>query len=104
MLIKDLFKEIKYPIELYDKNKNLIYYEGANGYWFKAEYDEDKNEIYYENCRGTWIKRKYSNNCLMCVDSSDGYHYDYINNELINACHEIKLTKQIIMESLNDKR
>ena len=35
-----------------DKNDNLIYYEGSDGYWSKSEYDSQGNEIYYEDSKG----------------------------------------------------
>ena len=39
-------------LEIKDKNDNLIYYEGSDGYWSKSEYDSQGNEIYYEDSKG----------------------------------------------------
>ncbi|MBC8147228.1 MAG: hypothetical protein H8E98_04515 [Bacteroidetes bacterium] len=73
MKIKELFREVKFPIYLYDKNGNKIYFEDSNGYWAKQEYDSNGNEIYYENVSRYWIKRKYdSNGNQIYVEDSNG--------------------------------
>ncbi|MBC8147222.1 MAG: hypothetical protein H8E98_04480 [Bacteroidetes bacterium] len=55
MKIKELFREVKFPIYLYDKNGNQIYFENSDGYWEKREYDSNGNKIYYENSNGSII-------------------------------------------------
>jgi len=52
MKIKKLFREVNYPIYLYDENGNEIYCEDSNGFWEKCEYDSNGNEIYFENSDG----------------------------------------------------
>ncbi|MBC8147049.1 MAG: hypothetical protein H8E98_03590 [Bacteroidetes bacterium] len=53
MKIKELFREVKFPIYLYDKNGNQIYFENSDGYWEKREYDSNGNKIYFENSNGS---------------------------------------------------
>lgn len=62
MEIKELFREIKYPIGLFDKNGNQIYYLTEDGYWWKREFDSNGNVIYYENSLGEYSKSEYDNN------------------------------------------
>ena len=57
--IKGLFREVKYPIDLYDSNGNMIYWQDITGYWQKSEYDEQGNEIYFENSNGFWCQSEY---------------------------------------------
>jgi hypothetical protein len=78
MEIKDLFREVKYPIQLFDKNGKEIYWECSEGRWFKKEYDEKGNHIYTENSNGYWCKLKYdkNNKCVYCEDSYQGVTFD----------------------------
>ena len=99
MQVKDLFREVKYPIELYNKNGNEIYYENSKGYWFKKEYNEngvciycedstkyrckygyDKkdNIIYKLDSKGHWFKKEYDENgrCVYFEDSISGIVLD----------------------------
>ena len=62
MNIKDLFRKITYPIEIYDKNSNQLYYENSYGDWAKREYDKNDNTIYYEDSTGFWGKSEYDKN------------------------------------------
>jgi len=87
-------KKSEYPIQLFDSNNNLIYYENligywekqefdsnsnkiyyetSNGYWYKTEFDSNNNQIYYENSYGEWSKSKYdSNSNVIYYENSDG--------------------------------
>jgi len=60
MKIKDLFREVEHPIELFNKNGNRIYYENSNRVWEKFEYDSNGKEIYSENSNGYWEKYEYN--------------------------------------------
>jgi hypothetical protein len=59
MEVRNLFRKIKYPIELYDKNGNLIYHENSSGFWTKREYDKNGNQIYMINSMGLWAKNEF---------------------------------------------
>jgi len=37
MKIKELFREVKYPIELFDKNGNQVYFGDSTGFWFELQ-------------------------------------------------------------------
>jgi hypothetical protein len=99
MEIKALFREVKYPIELFDKNGRLIYnqfsinrwikwefdengkqiyLENSKGYWSKSEYDVRGDEIYYEDSNCYWVKREYveKGNLIYLEDSSYGIRLD----------------------------
>ena len=77
MEIKNLFRNIEYPIRLYDKNSNEIYYENSDGYWVKKEYDENNNRIYYKDSNSFWRKREYDQNSKeIYYESSTGYIED----------------------------
>jgi len=58
MKIKNLFRNLNYPIELFDRNGNQIYYEDSNGYWLKQKYDQNGKIIYYENSNGKIIDNR----------------------------------------------
>ena len=49
--IKDL------PFEIKDKNGNLTYFEGSNGYWEKRDYDERGKVICCKNSNGVIMER-----------------------------------------------
>ena len=78
--IAELFREVEYPIELYNKQGkpiyyendrgdwhkyeydtqgNLTYWEASNGYWSQYEYDDQGKEAYYENNNGCWYRTEY---------------------------------------------
>ena len=93
MEIKDLFRNIEYPIRLYDKNNNEIYYEDSDGYWEKSEYNENNNEIYYEDSDGDWEKREYDKNSnLIYYEDSSGYIVD----------NRPKETKELTAKEISD--
>ena len=58
--ILELFREVKYPIELFNKQGKPIYYENDSGDWYKYEYDTQGNETYYEDRGGDWEKTEYN--------------------------------------------
>ena len=63
--------------ELYDKNKNMIYFENIDGFWSKRKYDDQNNEIYYEDSTGFWIKREYDKKGnQIYYENSDGLIID----------------------------
>ena len=51
--------ENKYPIELFNKQGDRIYYEDDNGIWCKMEYDLQGNRTYFERKYGYWAKYDY---------------------------------------------
>ena len=57
MKVKDLFRKVEYPISLFDKNGNKIYYEESDGYWYKKGFDSNNNEIYFESSTGYIMDR-----------------------------------------------
>ena len=64
MNVKNLFREVQYPIELYDKDVKQIYYENSIGYWWKKEYNDKGLVIYCEDSNGFWYKREYNDKGL----------------------------------------
>ena len=72
-LLKHDFKS-KGSLYLYDVNRNQIYYENSDGFWFKREYDVNGNIIYFENSNGFWWKREFDfNNNLIYFETSNGH-------------------------------
>jgi hypothetical protein len=68
MTIKEITKNMEYPIGEFDEDDNLIYDENNDGYWFKREYDENND--------GYWFKREYDeNNNLIYHKDSNNYWY-----------------------------
>jgi hypothetical protein len=77
MQVKDLFREVKYPIELFDKNGNQIYYEDSCGYWVKKEYDDFCRMIYYKDSIGYYEILEYDeNNVRVFVKTPSGIVFD----------------------------
>ncbi len=63
----------EFPFVIKDKNGKEIYYESANGYWWKAEYTDSGKELYYEDSTGFWQKRNYdSKGNRIYFENSDG--------------------------------
>jgi len=60
--VKGLFRNVKYPIRLYDKNGNLLYRKNSNGYSWINEYDKNGNEIYFRNSDGFSCIKEYDKN------------------------------------------
>lgn len=73
MKVKNLFRKVSYPIELFDSKGNKIYIEDSTGFWIKSEYDSAGNRIYYEDSTGFWKMKEYdSNGNLVYVKNSKG--------------------------------
>lgn len=70
MKINKLFRKIKYPIELFDKNGNRIYFKNSN-YWEIREYVDNK-EIYFLNSMGYWYIHKYDMDNDKLIDCKEG--------------------------------
>jgi hypothetical protein len=112
MKIKDLFKRPVYPIKLYDKDNNHIYYEELNGFWWKAEYLDGK-EVYYEDSNGYCWKRKYLDGNQIYYENSNGYwykqeyldgkevYYESSNGTIHNNCPKKELTVDEIAAKFN---
>jgi hypothetical protein len=86
ILSKVFNQEVRVNLDyIIDSNKNRIYYEDSDGFWYKREYDLNNNEIYYENSNGHWEKKEFdSNNNIIYHENSDGFwskrEYDSNNN------------------------
>ena len=52
MKVKNLFRDVTYPIKLYNEHGKIIYIEYSDGFWAKWEYDAQGLEIYYEDSTG----------------------------------------------------
>ena len=77
---------IQYPIEIKDKDGDVVYYENSDGFWYKKEFDSDGNLTYYKRSNGDWFKREYdSKGNLTYFENSDGFwtkrQYDSKGNQ-----------------------
>jgi len=45
-----------------DEYGNLVYYENANGWWWKKEFDANGNCLYRGDSSGMWIRKSYDEN------------------------------------------
>jgi len=72
MMVEELTKNMQYPIELFDKNNNLIYYKDTKNYYYMREYDENNNLVYYRNSDGFSFIAKFdgNNNQIYYKDST----------------------------------
>jgi len=88
---KDL--DIEYPIRLYNKegqqvyfedsdchwrksdykDGNEVYHEDSYGYWWKCDYDSNGNETYYENSFSYWYKCEHEEGNEVYFEDSSGY-------------------------------
>lgn len=73
MNVIDLFRNVKYPIQLYNKDGKLIYNENSDGFWFKKEYNDNGYEIYHETSKGYWYRRDVTS------DGRQTYYYNSNN-------------------------
>jgi hypothetical protein len=64
----------EFPFIIKDKNRNSIYYENSDGYWWKHEYDSNGNQIYFENSNGLIIDN-HPKPCENKVVEIDGIKY-----------------------------
>ena len=71
--VEGLFRNVKYPIELFDKNGNKIYFKNSEGYSWVQEFDGNNNKIYYKNSDGySWVKEYDDNGDETYYKNSDG--------------------------------
>jgi hypothetical protein len=49
----------EFPYIIKDEKGRIIYFENADGYWYKSEYNSRGNETYCKNSLGYWRKREY---------------------------------------------
>ena len=78
MEIKDLFREVNYPIRLKDDNGNLIYEEFVCGLWTKYERDQKNRIVYIENSSGKCTYFEYDEkDILIYLQCSDGFGFDF---------------------------
>jgi hypothetical protein len=96
LLTKEFKKNMTYPIELFDKNENRIYYEDGAFYWYLKEYDSNNNLIYYEDIGGDWYKREYDTN-------NNPIYYEDSNGLIIDNRPKKELTIKQIEEMLGIK-
>jgi len=47
--------DITYPIELKNKDGNIVYYEDVDGSWIKYKYDDEGLLVYSEDSKGEVI-------------------------------------------------
>ena len=45
-----------------DEHDNLVYFENANGWWWRKEYDERGNCLYHGDSSGWWVRHTYNEN------------------------------------------
>lgn len=50
-----------YKLE-YDSNGHLVYFENANGWWWRKEYDDRDNCTYQGDASGFWVRHVYDAN------------------------------------------
>jgi len=68
--------DIAYPIRLYNKDGDEVYYEAANGFWRKWAYNEDGKVVSVEDATGCWRKREYRDGKEVYYEDSNGYIED----------------------------
>jgi len=67
---------IEYPLRLYDKDGNEVYYEDYYGYWWKRDY-KDGEVVYFEESDGRWWKYEHDKGGnAVYYEDSDGYIED----------------------------
>ena len=109
--------DIKYPIELFDKDGNKVYYENSTGYWWKCEYqegtavyyengfwwkdelDKDGNKVYSEGKTGFWEKREYRDGIQVYYEDSNGYIVDNrkpVDMTMEEVCKELGRNVRIV--------
>ena len=106
--VEGLFREVKYPIELFDKNGNSIYLKNSEGFSWINEYDKNGNEIikYFRNSEGfSWISEYDKNGNEIYFENSDGFscirEYDENNN---NNCIYSKDSDGLIRDNRPKKK
>ena len=97
---------IKRDKGIYNKNRNMIYYETSTGHWEEFKYNDNGDQIYYENYHGFWIKNEYDENGnKIYLEISNGYwekfEYDEYGNEIYNEDSNGNWVKQKYDENGN---
>lgn len=59
LTLEELTKYMEYPIRLFDKNHNEIYFENDNGFWQRREFDKNNSMIYAEDSFGNITNSRY---------------------------------------------
>ena len=57
--IAQIIHNKKFPLDFFDENTYLIYFEDSTGYWSKREYDSNGTRTYYESSHGLIIDNRY---------------------------------------------
>ena len=57
--LSELNINCSFPINIFDTDGHVTYYERSDGYWFKREYNAEGNMTYYERSNGNWAKYEY---------------------------------------------
>jgi hypothetical protein len=100
MEIKDLFREVKYPIRIFDKNGNQIYYQEDDCWWVKEEYNEKGNVIYREDSSKVWVKYDYDEKTnFQYIISSTGYWRKEQFDEKGNVIYQETSTSGVLIDN-----
>ena len=106
--VEGLFRDVKYPIELFDKNGNSIYLKNSEGYSWISEFDKNGNEIikYFRNSDGfSWMSEYDKNGNEIYFRNSDGFscirEFDENNN---NNCIYSKDSDGLIRDNRPKKK
>ena len=90
--IAKLFGTKEFPLNLYDEQGNKLYYENADGYWWKSMYIG--NEEYHENADGYWYKQMYD-------EQGNIVYYENSEGEIQDIRIKLELTLEDIAAKFN---
>lgn len=76
MKVEQLYREVTYPIKIFNSSGVLIYIEHLNGHWSKFEYNDNLNQTYTEDSHGYWCKSEYTNGTLLYQETKNGVLID----------------------------
>ena len=89
---------IQYPIEIKDKDGNVVYTENSYGFWIKREFDSKGNQTYSENSNGYWCKSEFDSR------GNETYYEDSYGHKEGTSKNSIKeLTVEQIQNELGYK-